>query len=119
MTKYLEIAEALSHTSESTQKHGAVIVSGGKILAQGVNSGLYSGKKLLKMYGPSRRQQSVVLHAEATAILELLATQPSYWSLRGGGSERKGEGSSAKTRPICRPIWVSNEQALRRVLRFP
>lgn len=111
---YLTVAESLAHQSEAVQKHGAVIVSGGKILASGYNTGQYSGKKLFKMYGPSRDNMSSTLHAESAALLSLLTTDPTRWTLRerrstcrekswvqGTEGTEGAKGKAWKTGPVC------------------
>ena len=96
---FIAVAESISRLSEAPQKHGAVIVSGGKIIASGYNTGQYSGKKLFKMYGPI--DTSETLHAEASALLSLISTKREYWVLREKCGQHEGEAS--KDGFVCCP----------------
>lgn len=96
---FISIAESISWSSEAPQKHGAVIVSGGKIIASGYNTGQYSGKKLFKMYGPIFGSET--LHAEASALLSLISTKRQYWVLREKCGQHEGE--ETKNGFICCP----------------
>ncbi len=87
--EFITIAESISKLSSAPQKHGAIIVSGGKIIASGFNTGEYSGKKLLKMYGPISTSET--LHAEASALLSLISTKREYWVLREKCGQHEGE----------------------------
>ena len=67
---YLQRAQNLAEMSELQTKHGAIIVSSGVVLAEGINKKEAPRKKLMSNYTSCNYGQSV--HAEYDCIYDLL-----------------------------------------------
>lgn len=71
--KYCNIlmASNIAKQSESNTRHGCVIMSKNKIIAEGCNAAQANRGRLLVKYGP--RKMGCTVHAETAAIEQLLA----------------------------------------------
>jgi deoxycytidylate deaminase len=103
---FIEQAAMLAETSEVLQRHAALIVKGGNVIASGVNKIDQVGRNLLKKYGPS--DLSTHIHAEAAAICSFLATQKGCRFIRG----QKHQNAQDEVRSLCGPYRDENEQAM-------
>jgi deoxycytidylate deaminase len=73
---FINKAASLATKSELGQKHAAIIVKGGNIVASGINKMESGDRKLMRLHGP--KNLSVHMHAEASAIYSFLATKKGY-----------------------------------------
>ena len=98
-SNFIQIAESLAHESGETQKHGALIVNGGSIIASGYNRNQTNHTSFFKKLGFYTITSSI--HAETAAVYSLLSSQRSYWVLRREKSKERSEGSSKEAGYLC------------------